>query len=828
MVIGMMVVGANAAFNDQADIKYTEAVDMLVGLGVIDGMGNNTFAPNGTLTRAQAAKMVAYVKAGANENTVSYYDGETKFTDVKANHNWAKGSINYCVANGIIAGMTATTYQPDATLTGAQLAKMLLVALGYPATSEKDTETLTGPNWQVNTMRKATEAGLFKGLDSSFAAVKAVTRQEASQIIYNALNAMTVKVGSWDMYGNPNYVLSDTSLLVACFDVQEVTGTVTGNQATGAKGTVLSSLSGLPSGSGLTTMTVEANTGLNLIGHKVTVLVKTDNKGMVQNKETKNYEVYGVIDEANLAVSYVASDKGLDEDLKAAGFAKNGSDYKGSVKISENYAAPGAANTTTKGDAIVAISNNDNGTVDTIYRVKSYVNQITKIVTKGTGADQVTTYTFASNNSGVNASTKTDDKLNVYAGVAANDFVIVTPVGTDFYNVEKVSTVNASVTGFTNVASNRTGVVANGTTYAPSGVVTTNKPANVTPFGSVAVGECVLLLDTNGKLIGTTNAKFVANYAYIAKTEDVTGTDDNGMGTTGAIKAMVYFADGTKGAYEVNTTDSDINGATSGTGITNAASITAGLYNVTVDGANKAVVKKISDTVGNVTAVTKGVSKTTASTLTYTDANTVAFFVNSTYGDPSFSVTVQTGTANISSATVAGSFYKTVGGTNYATVLLVNAAPADTKVDVVYYNGAYTQTTKDGVTTTTYTVYKDGVATTVSYEKVASVKTAAGFYKTGAADLELATEGTDKVYNEATVTAFVGGTLTTADGDYQVTDKTVVVSLVPEQSELTLADILAIAEVQTAGKVAVSYTVDPVSNVKTASVVYITAPATPV
>ena len=95
MVIGMMVVGASAAFNDQADIDYAEAVDMLVGLGVIDGMGNNTFAPDGTLTRAQADKMVAYVKAGANENTVGYYDGETKFSDVGANHNWAKGSINY-------------------------------------------------------------------------------------------------------------------------------------------------------------------------------------------------------------------------------------------------------------------------------------------------------------------------------------------------------------------------------------------------------------------------------------------------------------------------------------------------------------------------------------------------------------------------------------------------------------------------------------------------------------------------------------------------------------------------------------------------------------
>ena len=84
MVIGMMVVGANAAFSDQADIKYDTAVDTLVALGVINGMGDNTFAPNGTVTRAQAAKMVAYVKACANETIIGYYTGTTKFTDVTA------------------------------------------------------------------------------------------------------------------------------------------------------------------------------------------------------------------------------------------------------------------------------------------------------------------------------------------------------------------------------------------------------------------------------------------------------------------------------------------------------------------------------------------------------------------------------------------------------------------------------------------------------------------------------------------------------------------------------------------------------------------------
>ena len=70
MLLGIMVIGANAAFNDQDDIKYDTAVDTLVALKVIDGMGGNNFVPNGTLTRAQAAKMVAYVKAGANKTTV--------------------------------------------------------------------------------------------------------------------------------------------------------------------------------------------------------------------------------------------------------------------------------------------------------------------------------------------------------------------------------------------------------------------------------------------------------------------------------------------------------------------------------------------------------------------------------------------------------------------------------------------------------------------------------------------------------------------------------------------------------------------------------------
>ena len=46
---------ASAAFTDQADLKATDAVDMLVALGVVDGFEDGSFQPNGTVTRAQMA-----------------------------------------------------------------------------------------------------------------------------------------------------------------------------------------------------------------------------------------------------------------------------------------------------------------------------------------------------------------------------------------------------------------------------------------------------------------------------------------------------------------------------------------------------------------------------------------------------------------------------------------------------------------------------------------------------------------------------------------------------------------------------------------------------
>ena len=49
---------AGAAFTDQADIKATDAVNMLSSLGVITGYTDGSHQPNKVVTRAEMAKMI--------------------------------------------------------------------------------------------------------------------------------------------------------------------------------------------------------------------------------------------------------------------------------------------------------------------------------------------------------------------------------------------------------------------------------------------------------------------------------------------------------------------------------------------------------------------------------------------------------------------------------------------------------------------------------------------------------------------------------------------------------------------------------------------------
>ena len=187
---------AGAAFTDSADIKVdADVVDTLVSLGIVEGFEDGSFQPNGTVTRAQMAKMIYVLRTG-NSDASAYNDEKSSFTDI--NGHWARGYIKYCQSLGIIAGKSNTKFVPNEKVSAQEAAKMLLVTLGYNAQKAG----LVGTGWASKTNALADENGLLEDVNTSF--TSACPRQYAAQLIYNAIDTATV-VWRDDAYTNQNY-----------------------------------------------------------------------------------------------------------------------------------------------------------------------------------------------------------------------------------------------------------------------------------------------------------------------------------------------------------------------------------------------------------------------------------------------------------------------------------------------------------------------------------------------------------------------------------------------------------------------------------------------
>ena len=175
---------AGAAFTDQADIKATDAVNMLSSLGVITGYTDGSYQPNKVVTRAEMAKMIFVVRNNKIDDS-AYQSNYSKLTDI-SNH-WAKGYIKFCESQGIIAGKGNNKFDPDSPVTGVEAAKMLLVVSGYDYAKAG----LTGSAWRTNTLKYAGAAGILD--DVNAALEQGLPRQYAAQMIYNTLDVNRVK-----------------------------------------------------------------------------------------------------------------------------------------------------------------------------------------------------------------------------------------------------------------------------------------------------------------------------------------------------------------------------------------------------------------------------------------------------------------------------------------------------------------------------------------------------------------------------------------------------------------------------------------------------------
>lgn len=196
----LMSVSVFAGFADAAEIDKDAkaAVELLAAVKILNGIpqedGTVDFAPKATIKRAEAAKMIYVLRNGGVDDGAATWKAAVSFADCEG--HWAAGYIAYCETYGIINGRTETVFDPEAPVTGIELAKMLLTVAGYKG----EVEGYTGTGWEKNVVADANEAGLFDG--AKFALTEAAPRQWAAVMFENAFDVnIPVYIGDYRVDG---------------------------------------------------------------------------------------------------------------------------------------------------------------------------------------------------------------------------------------------------------------------------------------------------------------------------------------------------------------------------------------------------------------------------------------------------------------------------------------------------------------------------------------------------------------------------------------------------------------------------------------------------
>ena len=158
--------------------------------GYISGMGDGTFAPTQATTRAQFASMIA--------NAMGYEadpDVASMFPDV-ADDFWGKAAINFCAQNGIITGYDDGTFQPNKAITRQEAASILWNAFKLTESSSEtfpDDSAISG--WAKESVYIVKASGLMKGDagTGNFRPTDTIIRAEAASILMNAKYAGLIK-----------------------------------------------------------------------------------------------------------------------------------------------------------------------------------------------------------------------------------------------------------------------------------------------------------------------------------------------------------------------------------------------------------------------------------------------------------------------------------------------------------------------------------------------------------------------------------------------------------------------------------------------------------
>ncbi|NIK78748.1 hypothetical protein FHS15_003894 [Paenibacillus castaneae] len=157
------------------------SIEEAIKLGFITGYTDGTFRPNAQTTRSEFATMLSRALKLEGEGE------ELTFADLDQIPAWARPYIARTTAAGILQGYEDHSFRSDRNITRAEMAVMIVRALGYKVDSNAQTtfaDTDTIPAWAKPYVAAAYEAGLIKGRGNNlFAPNENATRAEAVTMI---------------------------------------------------------------------------------------------------------------------------------------------------------------------------------------------------------------------------------------------------------------------------------------------------------------------------------------------------------------------------------------------------------------------------------------------------------------------------------------------------------------------------------------------------------------------------------------------------------------------------------------------------------------------
>ena len=523
---------AGAAFTDQADIKVdADVVDTLVSLGIVEGFEDGSFQPNGTVTRAQMAKMIYVLRTG-NSDASAYNDEKSSFTDI--NGHWARGYIKYCQSLGIIAGKSNTKFVPNEKVSAQEAAKMLLVTLGYNAQKAG----LVGTGWASKTNALADEAGLLEDVNTSFTA--ACPRQYAAQLIYKAIDAKTVVLRDGEYTDETAMGVANKTIGEKYMGLKKTVGTLSSFSKTSGKDTYEMSLTDINENDSST----KYETSFTKVEKDYASLKYKTVKVLYKAKD----DVYGVFaTDDNTSTTGVLADLKMDSDKKVKldgtkyDLASTTTVYVDGVKVTTNgektikdwvtqYGDGGSnkfAKPYLKGTKVELLAT-DGSSDYSILNVTTY--EIGKVSYVGSDYINVTTKGGVATQS----VKRSDDDFNYPSDIKKDDYVVVTKEGNYADKkglIEKATVVEGKVQS--TKGDNKVQINDNWYTMASDDVTAPKLNARV------------MLVVVNG-------------YAYYVDTVTV-GTDDIALlvdagansGVSSKKEARLIFADGTDKIVEI-------------------------------------------------------------------------------------------------------------------------------------------------------------------------------------------------------------------------------------------------------------------------------------